>query len=130
MWNINRQSWSETAMSNAVAAVKAGQIGTLKAAKQFGVPRSTVQWLAKQSNGPVLVKKHLGSKTKVFPESTECELVYHIKALSVVVFTSKRWSCFYTFFTFLSSSVLSSISRNMEHGKSILYHICFFLLLF
>jgi len=30
-------------MSNAVAAVKAGQIGTLKAAKQFGVPRSTVQ---------------------------------------------------------------------------------------
>lgn len=70
-------------MSNAVAAVKAGQMGTLKASKQFGVPRTTVQRLAKQSNGPVglLLKKHLGSKIPVFPESMERELVDHIKAL-------------------------------------------------
>ena len=68
-------------MSNAIAAVNAGHMGTLKAAKQFGVPRTTVQRLAKQSNGPVLVKKHLGSKIPVFPESMERELVDHIKAL-------------------------------------------------
>jgi len=29
-------------MSNAVAAVKARKMGTLKASKQFGVPRTTV----------------------------------------------------------------------------------------
>ena len=79
--HTDRQSWSETAMSNAIAAVNAGHMGTLKAAKQFGVPRTTVQRLAKQSNGPVLVKKHLGSKIPVFPESMERELVDHIKAL-------------------------------------------------
>jgi len=71
-------------MANAVAAVKTGQMGTLKAAKQFGVPRTTVQRLAKQSNGPVLVKKRLGSKIPVFPESMESELVNHIKALDEI----------------------------------------------
>jgi len=66
-------------MSNAVAAVKAGQMGTLKAAKQFGVPRTTVQRLAKQESGEV--KRCLGSRKPVFSAHMELELVQHIKEM-------------------------------------------------
>jgi len=66
-------------MSNAVAAVKAGQMGTLKAAKQFGVPRTTVQRLAKQESSEV--KKRLGSRKPVFSAHMEVELVEHIKEM-------------------------------------------------
>lgn len=75
----NRQSWSQTAMSNAVAAVRTGQMGTLKAAKQFGVPHTTVQRLARQPGGTV--KMRLGSRKPVFPVHMEHELVQNIKEM-------------------------------------------------
>jgi hypothetical protein len=67
-------------MSEAIKVVKSGQMGTLKAAKTYGVPRSTIQRLAKTSVlSDVVAKKRLGSRTPVFTASMEADLAQHIK---------------------------------------------------
>ena len=74
----------QNAMSKAVECVKNGAMGTLKASKSFGVPRTTLQRLAK-SDDHFAVKK-LGSKVPVFPEHMEAELVEHILTMEQSLF--------------------------------------------
>jgi len=65
-------------MAEAIEAVQSGKMGTLKAAKAFSVPRTTIQRLAKTSvSGGV--KKQLSSRAPVFSVTMEAELVNHIK---------------------------------------------------
>jgi len=64
-------------MNNAMHAVRNKEMGTLKAAKQYGVPRSTLQRLAKSHCQ--LPEKRLGSRVPVFPPTMENELAQHIK---------------------------------------------------
>ena len=61
----NRQSWSDTAMSKAVIAVKRHKMGTLKASKCFGLPRTTLQRLARHPEGTGRLL--MGSRKPVFP---------------------------------------------------------------
>ncbi|CAH1991983.1 unnamed protein product [Acanthoscelides obtectus] len=50
-----RKLWEKGSMEEAVAAVRDGRMGYLKAAKQFNVPRSTLFRLCKQHGEPVTV---------------------------------------------------------------------------
>ena len=72
----SRQSWTSEAMQKAVEAIRAGEMGTLRASKQFNVPRTTLQRCLKSS---IVTKMRLGSKLPVFSPETEAELVQHIK---------------------------------------------------
>lgn len=46
----NRQSWSESAMSEAIQSVTSGKYGYLKASKVFSVPKSTLERRVKGLN--------------------------------------------------------------------------------
>ena len=43
-----RKQWNEENMAKAITAVREKRMGTLKAAKFFGVPRTTLQALSKK----------------------------------------------------------------------------------
>jgi hypothetical protein len=67
-------------MSNAIHAVRRGEMGTLKASKQFSVPRTTLQ-RALKTDGQSSSKKPLGSRKTIFSPEMEAELVQHIKEM-------------------------------------------------
>ncbi|XP_025837637.1 uncharacterized protein LOC112906837 [Agrilus planipennis] len=74
-----RQFWNPEDMEKAVTAVRENKMGTLKAAKTFHVPRSTVQRLSKKENlSPAQVaRSKLGRKT-FLPDKMEEELVTYL----------------------------------------------------
>lgn len=67
-----RQSWTETQLKNAKSAIELG-MSTKKAARLYGIPRST---LIGHTTGTGSTK--LGSKTCVFTPDQEQELVRHL----------------------------------------------------
>lgn len=79
----NRQSWNEECMRQAIEEVLEGRMGYLKASKQFGVPRTTVEARVNKIKKGKLerkysAKKGLGRHRPVFSEAQEEELVKHI----------------------------------------------------
>jgi FKBP-type peptidyl-prolyl cis-trans isomerase (trigger factor) len=76
----DRQSWSEEAMSMALEALRNGTCGYLKAAKQFNVPKSTLERRFKNKNKQALDhSKQLGSRKLTFPMELEKHLVDYVK---------------------------------------------------
>lgn len=71
-----RQEWSLESMEAAVNAVLEGQMGSLKASRQFNVPQTTVERhvAKKRANPDYAVVKKLGSITSVFTAEQEAEL--------------------------------------------------------
>lgn len=54
----DRQSWSEESMSNAIKDVIEGKMGYLKASKEYGVPRSTLEArVSKVKKGIISIEK-------------------------------------------------------------------------
>lgn len=54
----DRQSWSEDSMKNAVKEVIEGKMGYLKASKEYGVPRSTLEArVSKVRRGATCIEK-------------------------------------------------------------------------
>lgn len=74
-----QQSWDANAMREAIEAVKRGEMGFLKASKQFQVPRSTLKRRVKGANKIATgYTKGLGSRRPVFSAEQETELLAHI----------------------------------------------------
>lgn len=71
-----RKTWDRVKMKNAIMAVKNKEMGTLRASKEFGVPRSTISDYVKKPVEvlDVLLNSPLGRKTILLPEA-EGELV-------------------------------------------------------
>lgn len=83
----NRQSWSEESMSNALEALRNGACGYLKAAKQFGVPKSTLERRFKEKNKYATGhSKLLGSRRQTFPHELEQQLVEYVKNMESMLF--------------------------------------------
>lgn len=70
-----RQTWSTSSLQAACQAVLKKEMGTLKASKQFGIPRSTIrEYIKKDVNEKndgtaevrTVVRKKLGRKPKLF----------------------------------------------------------------
>lgn len=83
----NRQAWSEEQMSAAIALIESGQCGYMKAAKDCGVPKSTLERRVKGKNK---IKKGslkgLGSRLITFPPELEQELVTYVKNMESMLF--------------------------------------------
>lgn len=74
-----QQSWDASAMREAIEAVKRGDMGFLKASKQYQVPRSTLKRRVKGTNKIATGNlKGLGSRRPVFTAEQEAELLGHI----------------------------------------------------
>lgn len=83
----NRQSWTEQQMSSAIELVQSGQCGYLKAAKQCGVPKSTLERRVKGKNKiSTGTLKGLGSRVLTFPPELEKQLVDYIKNMESMLF--------------------------------------------
>jgi len=74
-----RQSRNPQSMSEAIKAVKSGETGTLKAAKLFAVPRTTMQRLAKRVDNTQVRHPRLDLRQPVFTPDMEAGMVLHIK---------------------------------------------------
>ncbi|KAH0815280.1 uncharacterized protein [Tenebrio molitor] len=83
----DRQSWSEEAMSRALEALRNGTCGYLKAAKQFNVPKSTLERRFKNKNKQALDhSKQLGSRKLTFPMELEKQLVDYVKNMEAMLY--------------------------------------------
>lgn len=83
----NRQSWSEEAMTNALEALRNGACGYLKAAKQFNVPKSTLERRFKNKNKQALnSSKQLGSRKLTFSRELEVQLVEYTNNMEVMMY--------------------------------------------
>ncbi|KAB0804261.1 hypothetical protein PPYR_01231 [Photinus pyralis] len=87
----DRQSWDENSMHLAVEEVLEGRMGYLKASKEYGVPRSTIEARVKKVKRGVLnredsSKKGLGRHKPVFTLAQEEELVEHILSMEARLF--------------------------------------------
>lgn len=67
-------------MNAAVQAVRYGEMGYLKASKQFDVPKRTLERYVKSEENSSLTKLHMGRKTSL-PEIIENELVQYCTEL-------------------------------------------------
>lgn len=74
-----RKNWDKADMEKAILAVRENRMGTLKAAKTFNVPRTTLQTLSKKTDvsPSKLVSVKIGRKT-VLGEDLERELVAYL----------------------------------------------------
>ncbi|XP_011867597.1 PREDICTED: uncharacterized protein LOC105561858 [Vollenhovia emeryi] len=74
-----RRQWNHEDLAKAVAAVRSGKMGYLKAAKEFKVPKGTVERHAKmeESKSNAMLLKKLG-RPRIFTDSQEEKLVEYI----------------------------------------------------
>lgn len=83
-----RQKWDENAMNMAVEAVLSSQMGLLKAATQYNVPRSSLERYVKKSkdNPDYKIDKSDGKFKNVFTPEQEEELVSYLKMMESRLF--------------------------------------------
>lgn len=86
-----RQSWDENSMRQAVEEVLEGRLGYLKASKEYGVPRTTIEARVKKIKQGALnredsAKKGLGRHKPVFSPAQEKELVEYILCMESRLF--------------------------------------------
>ncbi|XP_067120893.1 uncharacterized protein [Centruroides vittatus] len=78
---IKRKTWDHHAMIRAVNAVRSNQMGYLKASKQFGVPKGTLErYVKNDAHAEVLVKVRMG-RHPVLPDHLEVELEKYCKEM-------------------------------------------------
>ncbi|KAJ8953478.1 hypothetical protein NQ318_023599 [Aromia moschata] len=83
----DRQSWSEEAMSRALESLRGGTCGYLKAAKQFNVPKSTLERRFKnKKKQAVHFSKQLGSRKLTFSRDLEAQLVEYTKNMESMMY--------------------------------------------
>ena len=82
-----RKRWNEEDMAKAIIAVREKKMGTLKAAKQFSVPRTTLQTLSKDTSltPQLAASKKLGRKT-VLGDKLEKMLVEYLLFMEATYF--------------------------------------------
>ena len=74
-----RKNWNEADMEKAIRAVRENIMGTLKAAKTFSVPRTTLQTLSKQSEiSPSKLSSRKIGRKPVLGEDLEKQLVAYL----------------------------------------------------
>lgn len=83
----DRQSWSDDAMARALDELRTGRCGFLKAAKRYGVPKSTLERRFKNKNKDATGNsKLLGSRKLTFPFELEQQLVDYIKNMEEMMY--------------------------------------------
>uniref|UniRef100_A0A1B6L3T1 HTH CENPB-type domain-containing protein n=1 Tax=Graphocephala atropunctata TaxID=36148 RepID=A0A1B6L3T1_9HEMI len=84
----DRQKWDKNAMSEAIEAVISGEMGFLKAARQFNVPKSSLERYVnkKKKNPEYKVDKTDGKFKNVFSVEQEFELVKYLKSMESRLF--------------------------------------------
>lgn len=84
---VERGTWSESSLQNAVQAIRDNRMGLNDAARTFGVPRSTIQRRMKTNN---LTKCNRLGPPSCLGEEIELKLVVHIKKLQKYGFAPTR----------------------------------------
>lgn len=72
-----RKQWDKQNMENAIKAKLNNEMGYLKAAKVFNVPKATLEYYCKLENPVEAVNKSTLGRKPVLPEALETELVNH-----------------------------------------------------
>lgn len=82
-----RQAWDESAMTNAVDAVKRGEMGIKKASAVYNVPKTTLRRRARNKNKRASEgKKDLGGRQPILCEAMETDLVRYIVKMEEMFF--------------------------------------------
>jgi len=83
----DRQSWLQEDMQNAIDSVNSGEMGWLRAAKEFGVPQATLRRRARNKNKFVnSVSRGLGRFRPSLDCVMETDLVDHVLKLESRLF--------------------------------------------
>jgi hypothetical protein len=86
-----RQQWGEAAMNKALADIRSGTMGTLKASKVYGVARSTIQRRLHDSNKFALGStKVLGGLRNTLSPAMETELVKYLVTMESMFYGLTR----------------------------------------
>lgn len=84
--NTDRAKWSADSLKNAIEAVKNGTMGVNEAAKNFGIPKSTLKDRIRKSD----TEKHALGPSSCLGIDAELKLVRHIKTLQKFGFAPDR----------------------------------------
>lgn len=84
---VKRGQWTREALENAINAVSSGKLGVNRAAKEYGIPQTTLKNRIKKKN--YSESKCLG-RSSCLGEEAENKLVLHIKKLQKSGFTPDR----------------------------------------
>lgn len=84
---VNRATWSAEALQNAMNAVSTGTLGVNQAAREYGIPKTTLKNRIKLQKSS---KSRSLGKQSCLNEEAELKLVSHIKKMQKYGFTPNR----------------------------------------